>query len=104
MLFGSFTAQQHLAVVPAAVMVVAWAAVAVALALVAWRRRGSPRPGDQDLARSCRWALAVGALCWLPAVLDTFFDFPGNTLRIVRYAVEGGGGSSYGPPEAFVRC
>jgi hypothetical protein len=96
-LFGSFTAQQHLAVVPAAVMVVAWAAVAVALALVAWRRRGSPRPGDQDLARSCRWALAVGALCWLPAVLDTFFDFPGNTLRIARYAVEGGGGSSYGP-------
>ena len=95
--FVSFTAQQHLAVVPVTVMVVAWGTAAIVIAFVAWRRRGSARPGDRDLVRRCGWSLALGVLCWLPVIVNAFVDFPGNTVRIVRYAATGGGGSSYGP-------
>lgn len=81
----SFTAQQHLAVLGPAGVVVVWGVLGAVLAV---RRAGAWR-------ESVRWAVAavvVGFVCWLPPLLDQAFG-DGNLRYILGFSREGERGS-----------
>jgi hypothetical protein len=82
----SWVAQCHLSY--GVILVPALAAGAAVGALRAWRD-----PGER---RSLGVAVGVLALLWLPALLDSIVDPPGNLFRILRWAVQGDSGSAIG--------
>jgi len=73
----SFTAQQHLSVAPASVVLTAGAVVGVIVALV--RRR-------PELAWWCGWSVLVALVLWAPVLLDQVISSGGNLGRIFRFA------------------
>jgi hypothetical protein len=81
----SFTAQQHLSVLPALVV-----AVALTLAVAGWgqwRSRGrADAPSRPELARWGGGALAVALVMWAPLLLQEVADRPGNLTLIVQFA------------------
>jgi hypothetical protein len=81
----SFTAQQHLSVLPA--MAVAFAA-AIACLLVAWGRDGRwrERARRRDLAVWGGWSTAVGLALWSPVLLEEVIHQPGNLSRMIDFA------------------
>jgi hypothetical protein len=73
----SFTAQQHLAVLPAlALMTVIAAAGCVALE----RRRG------EELIRRAGWAVVVAGVTWSPVIVQELFGHPGNISQLSEFA------------------
>ncbi len=84
----SFTAQQHLSVVPAtAVLTVG----ALALAAVGWRRSGLwvDPAGRAELARSCRWAAFAGLVLWAPVLVQQTLGNVGNLGQMAWFARHG---------------
>lgn len=86
-LFGSWVAQQHLAiVVPAAAMVGMGAVGAGIHAVARWRStRGDEEPGE----RTWPWvvgALVVCAVLWSPVLWQQATGDPGNISAVVQYA------------------
>jgi hypothetical protein len=74
---ASFTAQQHLSVAPAIVVLSASTVVALVVALV--RRRAG-------VVRWCGWSVLVALVVWAPVLLDELIGPDGNLGRIVRFA------------------
>lgn len=93
-LFGSWVAQQHLAIVVPAASLVAVAAGGVVFILVAvLRRRGAGRRALEghgaDVDRLWPWlvaAAAIAVLAWLPVAWQQLTGDPGNLTAIVDYA------------------
>jgi hypothetical protein len=84
----SFTAQQHLSVVPAcAVMTVG----ALALAAAAWRRDGRGRdPAHRaTLRRQGAWSAGVAVVLWAPALVQQALGDEGNLGRMLWFARHG---------------
>lgn len=83
--YGSWVAQQHLAIVlPAAVL------VAIALGgVLAAVLRAPDRSARWSIARWSGGAAALGVVLWLPVLLDQFFG-TGNLTAMMGYS--GGGG------------
>lgn len=91
--FGSWVAQQHLAIViPAASMVAFGAAGAAVHGVVRWRaRREEPDLEDasEPVARTWPWvvaALAVSLVLWSTVLWQQVTGDPGNLTAVVRYA------------------
>lgn len=86
----SFTAQQHLSVVPAtAVLTVG----ALALAAVSWGRSGrwGDPAGREDLVRWGRWSALAGLVLWAPALAQQVVGNVGNLGQMVWFARHGNG-------------
>ncbi|MCU1369406.1 MAG: hypothetical protein JWO77_600 [Ilumatobacteraceae bacterium] len=85
-LFGSWVAQQHLAiVVPAAAMVLAAVVGVIVLAV----RRRRPSAGDLDPPRLWPWvtgAAALGLVLWSPVIWQQLTGDPGNLTAVAEYA------------------
>ena len=73
----SFTAQQHLSVAPAVVVVTAGAVLGLAAALA--RRRG-------EVLRWCGWSALVALVLWAPVLLQQAISTDGNLGRLLTYA------------------
>lgn len=100
--FGSWVAQQHLAIVAPAATMVALAVAGTVLAVVAQRRGrstsraastepGTPAPaqGVGPTERIWPWvagAAAVVAVCWWPVVWQQLTGHPGNITAVLDYA------------------
>lgn len=84
----SFTAQQHLSVVPSIAVLTAGA---VALLAAAWWRAGHwHRPaGRRTLARWCGWSAVVGLVLWSPVLVQQVFGTNGNLGRMLWFARQG---------------
>ena len=82
---ASFTAQQHLSVVPATVVLVAGG---LALLVVGWARAGhwADRANRRWLARRASTAAAVGLVLWSPVLAQQVAADRGNLGRIVWFA------------------
>src|SRR5207244_887501 len=72
----SFTAQQHLSVVPAVVVLSAGAV----LGLAAARARG------RQVLRWCGWSALVALVLWAPVLLQQVISADGNLGRLLSYA------------------
>ncbi len=77
----SFTALQHLSVVPATLVITLGALV---LAALTWRRDGRP-----ELWRWVRWSGVVALLMWAPALAQQAVGDAGNLGRMVWFARHG---------------
>lgn len=94
--FGSWVAQQHLAiVVPAASMVALGAGGAAVHGVLRWRAaRASRADGDADVdpapvERTWPWAVGALAIClvlWSTVLLQQVTGNPGNITAVIRYA------------------
>ncbi|HET6950004.1 MAG TPA: hypothetical protein VFI47_06505 [Acidimicrobiales bacterium] len=84
----TFTAQQHLSVVPATVVIAAGG-----LGLAAWRWRRSDRRHDPDarreLARYGAWSAAVALVLWAPVLVQQAFGEEGNLGQMIWFAQNG---------------
>ena len=89
---GTFLVQTHVGYLP---LVAVGAAVAVALLVTDARRRSDPlRPW----AGPVRWSMAVGALLWLPPLVEQLTTPSGNLSRMFEYFLDGGGETAgFGP-------
>lgn len=83
----SFTAQQHLSVVPT--LVVVTAAGTGGLAYHAWRRGWIHPPHRRSLVRWVAASSALGLALWSPVIIDQLTGRPGNITRIARFAADG---------------
>jgi hypothetical protein len=92
--FGSWVAQQHLAIVVPSATLVLFAAAGVAVAAVARRRARSARGDDPaeaepvDAPRSWPWivgAVALGLVLWSPVLWQQITGSPGNLTAIAEY-------------------
>ncbi len=72
---GTFLVQAHVGYLP---LVALPAATAVGLAVLGSRRAGEPW---RSWAGALRWSAVVGALLWLPAVVEQVVEAPGNLAR-----------------------
>ena len=85
---ASFTAQQHLSVVPATAVVTLGG---LALFVSAWRR--DPRRRDpgarRDLARALRWSGVVALALWAPVLAQQAFGDKGNLGQMLWFARHG---------------
>jgi hypothetical protein len=81
----SFTAQQHLSVVPATAVLVVGAA---ALLVLTWRREGRwrDRRSRRELARWGRWSGVVALVLWAPVLVQQVFGSAGNLGQMVWFA------------------
>lgn len=89
-LWGSWVAQQHLAVVAPAAVLVGWVLLGVAVAaFVWWRARRAPAADDDPGERRWPWVLAaalLGAVLWLPVVGQQVLGERGNVTAVIEYA------------------
>ncbi len=84
---ASFTAQQHLSVVPATGILVAGGLALLALRL---RREGRRGPDDRrDLVRWLGASVAVGLVLWTPPLLQQAFGNSGNLGDMLWFARHG---------------
>ena len=84
---ASFTAQQHLSVVPATVILVAGG---LALFAIRWWRTDRSDPADRrDLVRWVGASSAVGLVLWAPPLLQQAFGNSGNLGDMVWFARHG---------------
>ncbi|MCB1027883.1 MAG: hypothetical protein KDB24_08995, partial [Microthrixaceae bacterium] len=83
--YGSWVAQQHLAIVLPAVVLVAIAVGGVVAATIRARERSE----RVSIARWSGGAVLLGLLLWLPVIIDQFFG-SGNLTAMLGYS--GGGG------------
>jgi hypothetical protein len=81
----SFTAQQHLSVAPALIVVTAAGVVGVVVARVRARNTLSRR----ELVWWCGWSTVVALVLWAPVLLQQFFTSEGNLSRLATYARSG---------------
>lgn len=84
---ASFTAQQHLSVVPATVVLVAGG---LALFAIRWWRTDRSGPADRrDLVRWLGASAAVGLVLWAPPLIQQVFGNSGNLGDMVWFARHG---------------
>ena len=92
---ASFTAQTHIGYVALALpLVVVGAAWLVAATLRAAPRDGDddePAPGWRSLLVPGASAAAIGAVMWLPPVVEQLTNDPGNLTKAMRWFRDGGG-------------
>jgi hypothetical protein len=88
----TFTAQQHLSVLPATAVVCAGSVVVGGLG---WRRAGPPRDdaSRRDLRRSAGLSAAVALVLWLPVLAQQAFGNTGNLGEMLWFARHGNGDS-----------
>jgi hypothetical protein len=94
----SFTAQQHLSVAPATVVLSGGAFVGLWVSLARsgrLRRRG----GRRDVLRWTGWSVVVAVVLWSPVVAEQLFTNDGNLSRLLRYT--GGDRMTVGTASAF---
>jgi hypothetical protein len=86
---ASFTAQQHLSVVPAAAVLVVGG---LALGAFGWWRQGRGRdPGERaELARWGAGAAVVALVLWAPVLAQQFFGGRGNLSEMLWFVRNGG--------------
>lgn len=86
----SFTAQQHLAVVPATIVLCAGG---LTVGAVGWWRQGRRHDpaGRRELRRSAVAAGAVGLLLWAPVLAQQAFGDAGNLGEMLWFARHGNG-------------
>jgi len=86
---ASFTAQQHLSVVPATVVLVVGG---IALAALGWWRQGRHRDPSAraELARWSAGAGVVALVLWAPVLAQQLFGGRGNLSEMVWFARHGG--------------
>src|SRR5690606_13486452 len=96
---ASFTAQQHLSVLPATVILVAGG---LALAVLAWGRNGRWRDPSAraELARWGGAAAAVALVLWSPVLVQEAVGDPGNLSEMLRFA-RSRHGDTLGPTSAL---
>ncbi|HEX6418018.1 MAG TPA: hypothetical protein VFZ77_05965 [Acidimicrobiales bacterium] len=96
---ASFTAQQHLSVLPTTAIL---AAGGLALAAPAWRRDGRWRElaARTELARWAAAAAAVALVLWAPVLIEEAVGDPGNLSEMVRFA-RNRHGDTLGPTSAL---
>lgn len=82
-LFGSWVAQQHLAIVAPAAALVAFALVGAGVTLVARRRAGT---ATEPVWPWLAGAAVVGAICWAPVAYQQLTGDPGNITAVLDYA------------------
>jgi hypothetical protein len=80
----SFTAQQHLSVGPATVILTVGALLGMVASFVVRRRTVDP-PGRRELARWAGWSAVVAIVLWAPVLVDQLTG-DGNLGRLARYA------------------
>ncbi len=76
---ATFLVQTHVGYAP---LVAAAVAVAAAYFLLDLRRGNT---SDQRWGRALRWSVAIGAVLWLPPILDVILRPPGNLRVVARY-------------------
>ncbi|MGH8983261.1 MAG: hypothetical protein ACRDY6_05225 [Acidimicrobiia bacterium] len=81
----SFTAQQHLSVGPAVVVLTAGALTGLVASLARHSRWRDPQV-RRELARWSGWSALVALVVWAPVLLDQALGVDGNLRRLASYA------------------